>query len=377
MHRGCAGGSDDVVTDSPLRVIARPLYVHRPGDQPQLETIAAWQLPFTPRNDDDPALTLAPFEHSVAGGSDEWERSAFRKMLSQNAEFVIGNHRIFSEFGVVAHWLRDQDRRAEARDLIDQRQGWNVLDPLRHKENQPKDIIGVRDISAYCNSLPDPIDRPENRNEPKLSEKDQRLQSTLKLRKAIELLHILEALMRYRFSQNQSKDRFARITGERADAADAVRIWDLVWLEPIIYTVWPRPRASEIPKIVSHARTGDFGKKSGQKSDILYRILSGAPCSWRTAEAAAALCNEFYKTDPLNYDGKGPNPTYPVTIRPEDYAARLRMATTDALLPKEVQLPVRIRDKYFEDFSVLNGPIAGEMGITAPAPTVVGQSAGG
>ena len=187
--RGEASSSDDLINGSPLQIIARPLYAPR-YNQPKLQ-IAHWQVPVcraaAPTNGNVVTFdATADFETVVDDQVDEWSNHSFRVLLSQKPAFVIGNHALISEFGIPASWLRDQKRREEARELIAERDWWKTLGALRYKENDEKALIGLKDVSDYHRTLPPLKNRKNEDAEGGYDEKNQRLQSVLRLRKAIQ-----------------------------------------------------------------------------------------------------------------------------------------------------------------------------------------------
>src|SRR5579871_6549582 len=281
--RGNAAGAREVFSNSPLQLIAHPLYAPRFSD-PHLR-LEPWQVPVTITEGDNEGI--APFEVPIPGGRPRWARHAFRNMLAQHAEFAIANRHVLVDLGIPAAWLRDQTTRDKARKLLELRRWWSLLDFLRYKENSDRDMIGLRDISAYHQTL-------TTKEEADPNSKELRVGSTLKLRKAIEFLTIVEVVVRERFWRGNLIERFRRVS-IGGDPNDGSFVWDAMWLEPVIYSISPRPRPGDVNAIVEAAALSRFEDKSGQKSAVLFRVLAGAPCTWRTAKAAAELCTEFYK----------------------------------------------------------------------------------
>lgn len=350
---GLADGWEDVQGQEglgPLALLSQPIYVPRP-DQPRFSG-PKYQIPAIKSDKKDPRfgfkpMPVAPFEEVVEDGvlaartTDEWSERAFLQLIARRDCFAIGGTGLISSFGILPSWLRDDDCRKKVLKTIDER-GWEpLLRTLKGKENEkakePLSLVGVKEISQYFLALSPPERREK---EGGLSKKDAKKRAgltppllhsmrSLRLRKAIEIILSLEMALEARFLMNppRSRDRFRQVSGFPEEMARASYVWDHLWIEPIIYVVSPRPKPVDVERIVSNEMLhGTFEAQTGQNSAILYRILYGAPCSWKVCVAAAQVCNRFYGT--LRDDPQKPMRTVAATVRPKEYDERRKILTT-------------------------------------------------
>ena len=320
------------------------------------------------------------FEHAVADAvatareRDEWSNRRFRALLSEKDCFVIGGTELIRQFGILPGWLRDGDARDEAKALIRNR-GWDVLlRSLRGKENEKGksfSLMGVKDITKYFAALPPPIDRPvpEDSDET-LSPVNTLRGLTLRLRKAIELIVLIEVVLKRRFEMKppRSVDRFETVSGLPAAEARAAYVWDHLWIEPILFVVTPTPKRIDVERMVAaEIRSGGFEAATGEGANILYRILYGAPCSRAICEAAADVCNRFYGTKPIIGPAPldAPTPTIAATVRPNEYDQRKALLTTVNPEIGSYRIPEDALGAY-EDLL--------KPGVIAPSPIAADES---
>ena len=128
-----------------------------------------------------------------------------------------------------------------------------------------------------------------------------------------------EAVVHWRITQGESRKRFADFLGEADGASaelDARRVYDVMWVEPVVYTIWPNvrePRDVEAQNILaSNGLRAQFMEMAGQKNvGALYWILQGVPGRLKTVLAACAVCNSYY--------GEQAAKCRPVTISPREF----------------------------------------------------------
>ena len=378
-RRGEAGRAKDVLSDTPLQIISRPLYAPR-ETEPDLN-LKRWQVPVLRSDAIRSSDPLAEFEKVIDANDVDlgWQDRAFRDMLAKHAEFAIGGIRAFSYFGIKAAWLRDQEIREHTRSVIEERNWWPLLSALRYKENSPTDLIGLKDITRYWRAATDDTGLAWDQSGTPDQRRRERRSTTLRLRKAIELICILETVLdhRWKHSPRRMQDAYEALTGERLKNPDGSFVWDMVWIEPIIYSVSPRPRRADVARIMEFAGR-KFEADSGQTVKSLYRILAGATCSWSTAKIAADYCNRYYGFSDSKKIGGRLALTRAVSARPSEYQSRMTLAQQDedpfsfARMPKQElpfsDAPPGACTTFYETFdTVMDAPHFSANGQSATA----------
>jgi hypothetical protein len=308
---GHASGREESAAN-PLCLISRRLYVPRAHD-PHL-MIERWRLPTDPR------------DHGSA--------AQFEALLRSRRAFIVGGLQLVIELGLLPTWYRDDNRRAEALALIDERNWRPILQRLADRESD-NGIFGKSEIPKFFSTFP-PVRRADA-GTPRIRRDDDAApfriwnEHRLRLRKAIEFIALTEAILRWRFSISESVGRFKDLTGHFPEDNDGLYVLDHLWIEPIIYVIEPLPREADIPRIMgNHAIVSAFRLACGQPAGALYWALRSVPCKLPTAEAAAAACNAFY--------GNGAAECAVVTVKPEEYMQRV------ALTGKRNHLPAYARE---------------------------------
>lgn len=236
--------------------------------------------------------------------------------------FAIGGLQLVIDCGLVVEWYHDDATRHDALELIDARGARPLLDALADKD-QSHTIFGKNDLRSFFKTFPrvrreikqDMAARPT-------STRQIRLDHPVRLKKALEFLFLTEAVLRYRFRNDETKTRFETITGTKVSSVDsATELWSYMWVDPLIYVCDPAPRDADISRVMNPDLLGMFAERSGQRQEVLYWALRGVPSTYGTAQAAAEVCNQFY--------GSSAAPTFVVTVPPDRHDARLNLLRED------------------------------------------------
>jgi hypothetical protein len=287
--RGRAGTALEAATD-PLRAISQPLLLHQRGDNPR---IVEWR-------------DLLKVDRASP-------LSDYARLVRTKRVFAIGGLSLVIKCGLVNDWYRNDANRDEAMKLIDERGCRGTLDALTDKDASHS-IFGKNDVRSFFSTFPAVMRQGASGlgRDRVTSPRYTRKEHPLRLRKAIEFLFLTEAILRYRFSQNETIYRFVQATGTTVESPDdAKKIWDYMWIEPLVYTLDPLPRRADIARIMAGEDPQWFSERSNQREGALYWALRGVPGMLRTAEAAAEICTRFY--------GPQGAPTYAVAIDPHNF----------------------------------------------------------
>ena len=394
-QRGKAGGWDEVRAlkgAGPLGVLSQPLYVPRhvaprfklaPHEVPVPETdvdLKNWNFKKRPRAPFERLVKVASSPADEVGG---WERRAFLRMLAGKPCFAIGGTRLITELAVKPGWFNtDEDVRIRAHKLVRER-GWEpLLRMLKGGEHDTKSELSIMDqatVIEYLTALPPPCDRTtgaagrkELQKRDGYTGKSRHKALRLRLRKAIEFICLLEAVIAHRVEAGTRLTHFARVSGLPDGVVRPEHVWDHLWIEPMIYVVNPRPRAADIRLIVENEiRTGSFRSKCGQEATILYRLLFGAPCTWSVCVAAAQACNRFYGTTRTRRsDLHRPKPTVAATVRPWEMEDRLKILDDRSYVVEQTEFSVpEEADDDYENL-LIEGLIHADIAIKSAKKTV-------
>lgn len=290
--RGRAGSDSDVMAD-PFAAISQPILLATPDDS--VEAVA-W--------------------NDVIDSGNPW-LEPFGRLARSKRAFAVGGLSLIIDCGLVVDWYNDDATRRDALTLIEERGFRPLLDRLSDRDS-PDSIFGKNDLRSYFKTFP-PVNRDTRRQaDAPASSRSVRLEHPLRLRKAFEFLFLTEAVLRFRFRNNETKVRFEAVTGTQVRSEnDAARLWGFMWIEPLLYTIDPLPRQADINRIMQSRRPINFVEMSGQREGALYWALRGVPGTYLTARAAAEVCADFY--------GKEAAPTSPITIDPSRLDTRLSL----------------------------------------------------
>jgi hypothetical protein len=285
--------SHEKCLEDPRRAISRTLYVPRQNGPAM--TLERWKLPIRD------AVTR--------------EQQDFDKLLRNDRVFVVGGMQFVIDLGLAAAWVNDQNRRAEALDLIRSRNWEQHLDKLWDGRDPPDNLIGQETVQKIFRSLPSAQRAHFNAGSGNgaLSPKERWDFQLVRLRKAVELITLIEATVAHELAHGRLADVFTRVTNRPASAAtaetDALAVWDYLWIEPVLFQLVNGPREADITSILDNPRyLAQFRNDSGQwlgentaEADrlargVLYWVFRGTPGKWRTIEAAANLVNAIYSS---------------------------------------------------------------------------------
>lgn len=295
----------DAAEDNPLELVSRDLYLDQQGNS--LPELDRWQLP-----------------SKKIGNT---KRADFQRHRSADPLVVIGGFEFLKEIGVIATWLANDATRNDARKLIEQR-GWDEhLAPLgvKGKEHDAADLFGKQAINDFLKHSPD-VRRDANiRSRANLSPAERaaqvlatRKKHCLRLRKAIEFVTLVEASLRYRYAQDRTKRRTRNYTGLSLDAVYPEIVWDVLWFEPVNYTLSYLPNKENFSYVLENEPVMQkFVADSGQRSEALWWIMNGLPGKYQTVDAAATAVHVAL----------GNAPPVVTTIDPRKYKTRMKLLT--------------------------------------------------
>lgn len=368
----------NIPVNEPLRLISRPLYL--PTDQQIKLSERRWKAGWEQIDPNgyyrakrgEPALDLDTWQlPPAAAGDDHYE-----KLLARQKAFAVGGTQFVVEMGMIADWFTDDDRRKAAIQLMSDRKWTDLLTRFSDKEQGLQDIFGKNAVADFLRALPPAKDRGEIQHEEvKKKEKSPRRgtmdlmeiwhEHRVRLRKALEFIALVEAIVAWRFSNDKSGNRFRLYLGEPGAELNAQRILDILWIEPLIFSPWPEPREPDVQKIwESQVLRDQFQAQSGESNaGPLYWVLRGAPSKLKTVQAACNVCGAFYGSQAV--------PTRPVTVPPTEFRQRRnwpeKTASQNAAPPDaRGQLPNLIE----------LGPVAPVHAI-APADAATGAASSG
>jgi hypothetical protein len=290
-YSGLAGERPDALIN-PLALISQTLYMPR-ADEPTLN-LPKWEFPVR--------------DHPFARD--------FASLLRTRKAFVLGGTQFLVELGALPAWYRDDDIRKVAHRLIKDRNLATLLNSLGDGRENSTSLFGKGEISEFFDTLPK-IRRKEAKSPRQFTRVELRKRHPLRLRKIIEFIVLTEAVLRWRFANDNSLRRFSDFTQIRAQHPDdALYVWDHFWIEPVFYILYPAPREADIRPILETERIAQkFAVTTGEDPVALYWLLHGVPDKLRNVKAAADACNSYY--------GNGVIPTQAVTVRPDEFRSRL------------------------------------------------------
>lgn len=302
-YRGQAEGANEALTN-PLSLVSRPLYLDEKGlSAPELKR---WEF---------------PAEDVEAGTATDYARHK-----ASDALVVLGGFQFLASLGVIPTWLVHDATRSEAADLIKERGLEPLLDSLGLAGREHSgDLIGKSSIHEWFQYSPEVEREPSFSRAHRFRSKkstssfsiEQRLRHPLRLRKAIELVTIIEAGLRYRYSTGRSINRTSHYLGIPNESVTAEAIWDVVWFEPINYVMSVTPVDQHIPSILENQELQDeFKSVSGEGVGALFWAMKGVPGKFRTIDAACQVCNKAYSDFP---------PATVTSVAPKDYRGRLKL----------------------------------------------------
>ena len=306
-HSGLARGTTEACAN-PLRLVSRPLYL--PTNSSPKIAKTSWEqywAVFDPNqyylaDHDDNAVELGKTEFPQPPNGKSCE---YMRVVTHEKAFVVGGANFVSEMGLKLGWQLVQANRDDAKKNIANRNWSAKLDEIKGKESKDS-IFGIGDFREFYRTLPKLVERDDDRSSVSLKSSALWRKHRLRLRKAIEFTAISEATLQYRLSHGKSIKRFRKFLGEPNAAPDASRIYDVVWFEPVIYTIWPalgEPKtelAAEIMKIEEaralYRDTAPIGEDLS-----LYWLLMGMPGRLASVQAACNVCNLVYRDSPLPF----------------------------------------------------------------------------
>lgn len=296
-QRGFAGTAAEC-TAEPLAVLSRPLLIKEPKE-------------------DRPAkVEWTKFQDFAA------LPAAVTSLIRSKRVFGVGGLQLVIDCGLVVDWYNDDATRRDALNLIEDRGARPLLDMLADRDSSAS-IFGKNDLRDFFKTFP-AVSRANSHKragEPATA-RSIRLEHPLRLRKVLEFLFLTEAVLRFRFRENETKTRFENVTGRKVKSLDdAEALWGYMWAEPLFYVIDPPPRDADIGRIMSPLRKGAFAQRSGQQEDVLHWALRGVPSTFLTADAAAEACNDFYGMEAAK--------TYPVLVPPDRHDLRLSLIKDD------------------------------------------------
>lgn len=295
----------DVARSNPLELVSRDLYLG-PDGKP-IEGLDRWAMP----------------EKKTEGVKGD----VFQRHWKADPLVVIGGFEFLKEIGAIATWLTNDQTRKEAALLIEQR-GWvDLLGKLgvQGKEASPTDLFGKAAINDFLKHSPDVRRDASIRSRVALSPSqrathlvDSRRKHCLRLRKAVEFVTLIEAALRYRYSTDRTKNRTHRYTAIDPEDVYPEVVWDVLWFEPINYTLSFLPNAENFPYVLENeAVVQDFVDRSGQRPETLWWMMKGLPGKHRTVSAAADACHAAL----------GNAKPIVTTVDPSEYRKRMKLLT--------------------------------------------------
>lgn len=300
---GNAAGREEAI-ENPLELISRPLYLDQ-GGQPD-PALARWELP---ANDRDDGLAVD-----------------FARHKSADPIVVIGGFQFLYTLGVIPRWLIHDATRTDAEILMRERRLDALLESLSLNGRETAfDLFGKQSLHEWFQHSPD-VDREGNTQRKGINKSkktkaqymiDARSKHCLRLKKAIDLITLIEAALRYRYGTGRTKNRTNRYTGISPEDVYPEIVWDVLWLEPIHYVMSSLPTENHVISIVERQGVADrFQQMTGSGPGALYWILKGAPGKYRNVEAACTICNGIYEDFPAA------NVT---TVKPREYRDKMRL----------------------------------------------------
>lgn len=299
---GSAAGYEAAL-DNPLELVSRDLYLDDLGKP--MEGLQRWEMPNKKIGD-------------IRG-------NVFQRHRSADPLVVIGGFEFLKELGVVASWFANDATRTDAKKLIEQR-GWNkTLDGLSAKgrEHNVNDLFGKGAINDFLKHSPDVRRDMNTRSRADMSRADRanhiiasRTKHVLRLRKAIEFVTLVEAILAYRYSTDRTKRRTRNYTGIDIDHVYPHIVWDVLWFEPVNYTLSYLPNKENFSIVLENAAVMQtFVEDSGQLPEALWWIMNGLPGKHRTVAAAAKAV----------YSALNNAPPHVTTVSPTEYKVRMKL----------------------------------------------------
>lgn len=316
---GDAKGRDEALAN-PLELLSAPLHLDQNGAA--LPDLAKWELPKERQDSESGDITAQEEKWTLEniGEGDEAD-DTFLKHLCGDRLVVLAPFNFIIELGVLPSWLTDKATRKDAEEIIAERNLWPLLEGLsaKGKENNKRDLIGQAAIYDFFRHS------PEVRREKSVSVTpdttraigrhavETRVKHCLRLRKAIELIILIEAALKYRYPNGKSLNRTNNYTGVPTELITHDLIWDILWLEPVNRIISSPPRPGDIPAIMEDsALLEEFQESTGQQPGALKLILEGLPGKTKTVQAACEVVNRKYSDLP---------PSVPTSANPVDFSS--------------------------------------------------------
>ena len=284
-----ADGREEALTN-PLAAISRPLYLPR-ADEPVLPALKRWELPSSV--DDHP------------------KADAFSSLLRRRKAFIVGGLQLLINLDLKRTWYEDERTRERAIEIINERGYDKFLAKLHHNDNE---IFGKGALRKFFKTIPI-IGPAQNDGDPVPPHKLWK-QHPLRLRKAVEFIVLTEAIIEYRLSKKaRDTDRteaFRVMMGNPKTTLSAEMVWDYMWIEPILYVMWPGVFPPDVDVMMDQQLVVNaFVTASGQKDGVLRWIARGVYGTHKTVSAASAARNSFM--------GGSVTKAIPVTVDPDEF----------------------------------------------------------
>ena len=254
-----------------------------------------------------------PTWDEVVGATQFHRLYEYCKLVRVKRAFAVGGLQLVIDCGLKNEWYRDDANRADAMKLILDRGVRPLLNNIADKDS-PDSIFGKNELRKWFKHFPDVKREDSDRPSEIATARATRREFPLRLRKAIEFIYLTEAVLAHRFKQNETRNRFADVTGfQPTGPQDAVRVWDYMWIEPLLYRVSPPARATDASRIVDkqHSTANTFSETTEQHVNVLHSALLGVPVRFDTALGTARACDDFYKPNGAD--------TFVTSIEPGDF----------------------------------------------------------
>ncbi|MEM9725937.1 MAG: hypothetical protein AAF909_10790 [Pseudomonadota bacterium] len=272
--------------------------------------MAHWQIPSL-RND-EAYCGRYDFECCIPDGPDHWDGDPMRRSVAADMLCVVGGAGSLIE--VLKLRSADLKDASTAAETYVRENNWDdLLFELRKTEsNESVCKLGPGTIDDYMGWLFSTKERDIYTSRGEYTNGlAKRLRISLLLIAAIRCA--VDKALESRVNQLVLAD-FLSVPSDSLSADD---VFSILYIEPLCFCVTPRPRFADISAIVDTASLqGVFEEETLQDPRILYRILMGAPCSFKIAGSAARICDQFYKNGVR---------TRAATVRPSQFAARKKV----------------------------------------------------